>query len=102
MAYKIRSKRREDGAGQGERECDGGSMRVGGLVGDWRSLRLLTDVPPGPLKGLLTHFDYSGPVVTENITSIRTIKWTALFFSSLPHVVAPFTFRSPSHCPGLA
>lgn len=45
-----------------------------GLAGDWRSLRLLTDVPPAPLKGLLTHFDYSGPVVTENITSVRTIK----------------------------
>lgn len=71
-----------------------------GLEGDWRSLRLLTDVPPEPLKGLLTHFDYSGPVVTENITSIRTIKWAALFFSCLPHVVAPFTPRSPSLRPG--
>lgn len=56
-------------------------------MGDWRSPRLLTDVPPSSLKGLLTHFDYSGPVVTENITSIRTIKWAALFFSSVPHVV---------------
>lgn len=73
-----------------------------GVAGDWRSLRLLTDVPPSPLKGLLTHFDYSGPVVTENITSIRTIKWAALFFPSVPHVVPSFTPHSPSHRPGLA
>lgn len=53
---------------------------------DWRSLRLLTDVPPSPLKGLLTHFDYSGPVVTENITSIKSADRTALFFSGLPGV----------------
>ena len=72
-----------------------------GLVGDWRSMRLFNEVPPGSLKGLLTHFDYSGPVVTENITSIRTMKWAALFFSSLPHVVAPFTPHRPAHCPGL-
>lgn len=29
MTVKIKSKRREDGAGQGERESDGGSTRVG-------------------------------------------------------------------------
>lgn len=65
-----------------------------GLARDWRSLSLLTDVLPVPLKGLLTHFDYSGPVVRENITSIRTRKWAALFFYSLLRVVAA-PFASP-------
>lgn len=65
----------------------------------WSSMKLSTDVPPSSLKGLLTHFDYSGPVVTENITSIRAIKWKALFFPPLPmflllslpadHLIAP-------------
>lgn len=58
-------------------------------------MKLFTDVPLGSLKGLLTHFDYSGPVVTENITSIRTIKLEALFFFSLSLVVAPFTPPDP-------
>lgn len=51
-------------------------------------------MPPGPLKGLLTHFDYSGPLVTENITSIGTMNWRRLScaaslmpqFPSLPAV----------------
>lgn len=64
---------------EGEREEEGGGVsrggaaRTAGLARDWRSLRRLTDVPPGPLKGLLTHFDYSGPLVTQNITSSRTM-----------------------------
>lgn len=68
---KTEEDRENDRAMEGQR---GWGSEIQGPTGDWRSLRFLTDVPPNPLKGLLTHFDYSGPVVTENITSIRTIK----------------------------
>lgn len=76
---KIKSKSHKDqrgrwgGGGVAEGQ-QGWGIQKQCLAGDWWWLRLLTDVPPGPLKGLLTHFDYSGPVVTENITSISTIK----------------------------
>lgn len=73
-----------------------GSAEPRSIAGDW----VLTDVPPSPLKGLLTHFDYSGPVVTENITSIRIGDRAALFFS-LVLVSLPLPSHS-SHCPGMA
>lgn len=66
-------KTRRGAGGRGGGVSRGGAARTAGLARDWRSLRRLTDVPPGPLKGLLTHFDYSGPLVTQNITSSETM-----------------------------
>lgn len=75
---KIKSKSHEDRRGRGKKGVAAGQQGWGiqkqCLAGDWWWMRFLIDVPPGPLKGLLTHFDYFGPVVTESITSIRTIK----------------------------
>lgn len=94
---RLEARGNQDKERLGERVTQGqpgwGSQNQG-LARDWRSLRLLTDVPPGPLKGLLTHFDYSGPLVTENITSKGTMNWRRLScaaslmpqFPSLPAV----------------
>lgn len=90
---------------EGEREEEGGGVsrggaaRTAGLARDWRSLRRLTDVPPGPLKGLLTHFDYSGPLVTQNITSSGTMN-PPRRLSSLQSSTSlfPSSLRQATHC----
>lgn len=74
-----------------------------GWARDWRSLSRLTDVPPGPLKGLLTHFDYSGPLVTQNITSSGTMnrrRRLSCAASLKPHFPSPLVPKTShsSHC----
>lgn len=74
-----------------------------GWARDCRSLSRLTDVPPGPLKGLLTHFDYSGPLVTQNITSSGTMnrrRRLSCAASLKPHFPSPLVPKTShsSHC----